>query len=328
MPRSRACSPAGVLGLSSEATSVKGRTGLGGDGMTGKGGKTSPALPASHSRGKRGREVIAIRRGRRLPLSLVLLLAASLAVPGGCSTSPERRDAETTEVPVYSYVVEAEYPHDTGDFTQGLCLVDGELYEGTGLWGRSRLTRSEFPGGRVLGSVSLAPEYFGEGVTVMGDEVFQLTYTSHLCFVYDRESLELRRTFSYPTEGWGLTHDGKSLIMSDGSSTLYYLDPRSGEELGRVEVTDAGGPVADLNELEYAAGMIYANIWKTDRIAVISPESGAVRAWIDLTGLNPEPERLVDPYVLNGIAYDEGSGGLLVTGKCWPRLYLISLRRG
>ncbi len=231
------------------------------------------------------------------------------------------------DIPVYSYAVEAVYPHDQSDFTQGLCLADGELFEGTGLWGESRLVRSEFPGGKVLGSVSLAPEHFGEGVTVMGDEVFQLTYTSHLCLVYERESLEMKRTFSYPTQGWGLTHDGQSLIMSDGSSTLHFLDPHSGRETGRVEVSAGGEPVANLNELEYVDGEVYANIWKTDLVAVIAPESGEVRAWIDLSGLNPEPDRLVDPYVLNGIAYHRASGNLLVTGKCWPLLYMISLQR-
>ncbi len=229
------------------------------------------------------------------------------------------------DIPVYSYVVEAVYPHDADNFTQGLCLADGELFEGTGLWGRSRLIKSAFPSGETLASISLAAEHFGEGVTVIGDEVFQLTYTSHLCFVYDRESMEQKRTFRYPTEGWGLTHDGESLIMSDGSATLRFLDPLSGKELRRVEVSAGGQPVAYLNELEYVDGEVYANIWKTDRIAVIAPETGAVTAWLDLAGLNPQPDRLVDPYVLNGIAWDRESGDLLVTGKCWPYLYRVSL---
>lgn len=269
-----------------------------------------------------------MRAGRR-PISLLLLALslalASGALSGGCSGTGGAGDAGAGGIPVYAYTVEASYPHDTDNFTQGLCLVDGVLYEGTGLWGRSRLIKSEFPSGEPLASLPLAPEHFGEGVTVMGDEVFQLTYTSHLCFVYDRDDLGLKRTFTYPTEGWGLSHDGSSLIMSDGTSYIHYLDPLTGEEKRRVQVSDGYGPVANLNELEYIDGVLYANIWKTDLIAAVDPETGKVTAWIDLAGLNPEPDRLVDPYVLNGIAWDPENGHLLVTGKCWPYLFRISL---
>ncbi|RJP35028.1 MAG: glutaminyl-peptide cyclotransferase [Actinobacteria bacterium] len=229
------------------------------------------------------------------------------------------------EAPVYGYEVIATIDHGRDDFTQGLDFDDGILYEGTGLQGSSRLIKTDPETGAVLDSLALAPEYFGEGVTVLGDEIFQLTYTSNLGFVYDKESLELKRTFVYATEGWGLTHDGESLIMSDGTATLFFLDPASGSEKRRVGVSDNLGPVTCLNELEYVDGEVYANVWKTSLIAVISPLTGKVTAWIDLAGLNPDPANLVSPYVLNGIAYQEETGHLLVTGKCWPYVYEIAL---
>ncbi|MDD3717695.1 MAG: glutaminyl-peptide cyclotransferase [Actinomycetota bacterium] len=229
------------------------------------------------------------------------------------------------EAPVYSYEVIEVYAHGSEDFTEGLVMDGGILFEGTGLRGQSRLIKTDLRSGEVLDVLELDPEYFGEGVTVLGGEVFQLTYTSGLGFVYDRDSLELKRSFSYASEGWGLTHDGKSLIMSDGSPALYFLDPASGTETGRVNVSDNLGPLSDLNELEYVAGEIYANIWHTSLIAIISPASGDVTGWVDLAGLNPDPSRLRGEYVLNGIAWVEESGHLLVTGKNWPHIYEIRL---
>jgi glutaminyl-peptide cyclotransferase len=281
-------------------------------------------------------------RRYRNPLGIILLLLLLLLsfACAGCGGKIEREMAgdipsaeealnreflSTRDAPVYSYEVIETYEHDAGDFTQGLYLDGDVLYEGTGRYGSSRLLKSDLRTGEVLGVLELAPEYFGEGVTVLGDEAFQITYTSNLGFVYDKETLELKRSFTYATEGWGLTHDGESLIMSDGTAALYFLDPQDGTETGRITVSDNLGPVVNLNELEYVDGEVYANIWKTSLIAVISPRSGEVSGWIDLAGLNPDPENLADPYVLNGIAYRTDTGRLLVTGKCWPFIYEIEL---
>jgi len=269
----------------------------------------------------------------------VLLACTSLAL-GGCGNSTEQGGTDGAaeearvrnleflagrDAPVYSYEVIEVYDHDSGNFTQGLVLDGDVLFEGTGLNGRSKLLKTDFQTGAVLGAVPLAPEYFGEGVTVLGDEVFQLTYTTNLGFVYDSGSLQQIRTFSYPTQGWGLTHDSGSLIMSDGSDTLHFMDPASAAETGRIRVFDNLGPVLNLNELEYIDGKIYANVWKTDLIAIISPTSGEVAGWIDLAGLNPDPVDLTGENVLNSIAYDEETGHLLVTGKCWTHMYEIDL---
>ncbi len=284
----------------------------------------------------------------KVPLAILSALACACAAlslagcgetagqreSGKAGPAAERQEARSREflagreAPVYGYEVIETHDHDPGDFTQGLALDGGILYEGTGLRGRSRLIKSELEGGEILDVHQLAPEYFGEGVTVMGDEVFQLTYASHQGFVYGKEDLEQLRTFAYATEGWGLTHDGESLIMSDGTAVLRFLDPADGEERGRVHVSDNLGSVPMLNELEYIEGEVYANVWLTDLIAIISPRTGEVTGWIDLAGLNPDPGNLVDPYVLNGIAYDPETGHLLVTGKCWPHIYEIALVPG
>ncbi|MBN2028023.1 MAG: glutaminyl-peptide cyclotransferase [Actinobacteria bacterium] len=275
-----------------------------------------------------------------ISLLLVMLLPCLGLAPVACGVRVEERSPDeareremaqsleflaSRDAPVYGYEVIATYAHDSGDFTQGLDLDGGILYEGTGRKGRSRLLKTDLATGAILDTLSLAPEYFGEGVTVLGDEVFQLTYTSNLGFVYDKHSLGLKRTFAYATEGWGLTHDGDSLIMSDGTDVLYFLDPAGGSERGRIGVRDNLGAVTLINELEYMDGEIYANIWQTSLIAIISPLTGEVSGWIDLAGLNPDPENLVSPYVLNGIACDAETGHLLVTGKCWPHIYEISI---
>lgn len=280
------------------------------------------------------------RRQYTISLLLVIILSCLCIVPAACGDRTEdngggeARELERTrnleflagrDAPVYGYEVAATYAHDTGDFTQGLDLDGGILYEGTGRQGQSRLMKKDLASGAVLDAISLAPEYFGEGVTVLGDEVFQLTYESGLGFVYDKHSLESKRTFTYASEGWGLTHDGDALIMSDGTAALYFLDPASGSVRGSVDVYDNLGSVILINELEYIDGEVYANIWQTSLIAIISPATGEVSGWIDLAGLNPDPEKLVFPYVLNGIAYDADTGHLLVTGKCWPHIYEISI---
>ncbi len=227
--------------------------------------------------------------------------------------------------PIYSYNIVNTYPHDPDAFTQGLVFDAGVLYEGTGLYGRSSLRKVELETGDILQIRELSDQLFGEGTTICGDRIVQLTWQSHIGFVYDRDSFELLQEFSYSTEGWGITYDGKRLIMSDGTSTLHFLDPQTFEETGHVEVFDNDGPVIRLNELEYVQGEIYANIWQTDRIARIAPETGRVVGWIDLSGLLTE-EDLSEPVdVLNGIAYDAQSDRLFVTGKLWPTLFQIEV---
>lgn len=228
-------------------------------------------------------------------------------------------------VPVFTYSVRNAYPHDRTAFTEGLVVDGGALYESTGLNGQSTLRRVDLASGKVLQSVPLSAEYFGEGITVWGDHIIQLTWKSHVGFVYDKTSFKLLATFNYPTEGWGLTHDDQHLIMSDGTATLHFLNPDTLEETGRITVTDAGQPVFKLNELEFIRGEIWANVWQTDRIARIAPATGYVTAWIDLTGLLGPADRQQPVDVLNGIAYDAEHDRLFVTGKLWPKLFEITL---
>jgi glutamine cyclotransferase len=228
--------------------------------------------------------------------------------------------------PVHGYHVVASYPHDPEAFTQGLAYVDGTLYEGTGLAGASSIRRVDLETGEVLQVRALAASHFGEGIAVVGGRLFQLTWRNRVCFAYDPATFDLLQTFAYQGEGWGLASDGSRLIMSDGTSRLTFRDPATFAELGGVAVRDGDAAVADLNELEWVAGEIWANVWRTDRIARIDPATGRVRGWVDLTGLLPEADRegrRVD--VLNGIAFDAATGRLFVTGKLWPKLFEIAL---
>jgi glutamine cyclotransferase len=241
------------------------------------------------------------------------------------STSPLQSAPSSGPAKVYTYKIVNTYPHDKDAFTQGLVLENGVLYEGTGLRGMSTLRRVSLETGEVLQSVELSPEYFGEGVTVYGNRLIQLTWKSNVGWVYDRNSFELIQEFNYPTEGWGITHDEEQLIMSDGTSTLYFLDPETFTEVRHIQVFDLKGSVAGLNELEYIQGEIYANIYPTDRIVRVSPQTGQVTAWIDLTGLLRPDVSYGRADVLNGIAYDADNDRLLLTGKRWPTLYEVDL---
>ena len=232
--------------------------------------------------------------------------------------------AAKLSAPVEGYRVVHTYPHDSSAFTQGLVMVDGMLYEGTGLNGRSSVRAVDLATGRVLQSVKVPDKYFGEGLTDWGSNLIELTWMAHRGFVYDRFSMRLVRTFQYKGEGWGLTHDGKNLIMSDGSPVLRFLDPVTFKVVRTLAVSDGGRPVKELNELEYIHGEIYANVWQTDRIARISPKTGEVIRWIDLSGLL-ESEPSDGNAVLNGIAYDQRNDRLFVTGKLWPKLFEIKL---
>jgi glutamine cyclotransferase len=226
---------------------------------------------------------------------------------------------ETETVPIYTYSVINAYPHDKEAFTQGLVFVDGYLYEGTGIKGASTLRKVKLETGDVLQFHRLPKQFFGEGITIYQDKIIQLTWRSRTGFVYDRQSFRLVRRFRYPTEGWGITHDGKRLIMSDGTATLYFLDPENFKKIGHILVRDAHGPISNLNELEYIRGEIYANVWRKNLIVRISPQTGTVVGWIDLGGLCRWNG------VLNGIAYDAEHDRLFVTGKLWPFIYEIKL---
>ena len=251
--------------------------------------------------------------------SLILCVAIPLLVRCGSASTA------TSAVPVFTVSIINAYPHDRDAFTQGLVFESGVLFEGTGLRGRSTLRRVDLETGEILQIRRLPDQLFGEGITVFGERIIQLTWQAGVGFVYDKASFELLGEFRYPTQGWGITHDGKRLIMSDGTSTLRFLDPETFEEIGSIEVRDRDGPVTRLNELEYVKGEIYANVWQTDRIARIAPDTGDVIGWIDLTGIL-KPEDRVEPVdVLNGIAYDAANDHLFVTGKFWPWLFEIEL---
>ncbi|MGA8741731.1 MAG: glutaminyl-peptide cyclotransferase [Terracidiphilus sp.] len=227
-----------------------------------------------------------------------------------------------------TYHVVHAYPHDQRAFTQGLVYVDGHLYESTGIEGQSSLREEDLETGRILRMQMVPDKYFAEGLTDWKNTLIQLTWQSHIAFVYDLDTFHLRRTFSYTGEGWGLTHDAKSLILSDGTATLRFFDPETFKEVRRITVKDSGKPVTQLNELEYIHGEIYANIWHSDRIARISPATGRVLGWIDLKGLMPRDQLSNDEAVLNGIAYDAAHDRLFVTGKLWPKVFEIAVIPG
>lgn len=270
---------------------------------------------------------------KALAIILVLFnLLTTVISEAGCeneeTTIPPASTPAQTDVPsvsIYTYNIVTSYPHDRNAFTQGLVIEDGVLYEGTGLNGRSSLRRVDLETGEVEQIRELPAQFFGEGITVHGDTIIQLTWQSNVGFVYDKESFELLGDFNYPTEGWGITHDGKHLIMSDGTATLRFLDTETYEEVSRVEVSGENGPVTKLNELEYIQGRIYANVWQTDRIAIIAPETGHLTGWIELGGLLRAEDFSEPVDVLNGIAYDAEKDRLFVTGKLWPRLFHIEL---
>ncbi len=229
----------------------------------------------------------------------------------------------TATGPVFTYTIINTYPHDPYAFTQGLIYTDGILYEGTGLYGRSSLRKVKLETGEVITTYNLPSQFFGEGITIFNNKIIQLTWQNRLGFVYDKNSFALQRQFNYPTEGWGITHDGQRLIMSDGTATLYFWNPDTLAEIGQIQVHDHDKPIVRLNELEYVNGEIYANIWQTDFVVRIDPQSGQVTAWISLAGLLGATSSSVD--VLNGIAYDAPHDRLFVTGKLWPSLFEIKL---
>ena len=227
--------------------------------------------------------------------------------------------------PYMTYEIIKTYPHAPQAFTQGLVYHQGVLYESTGLYGESSLRKVDLESGNVLARVDLPADYFAEGMVIFDDQIFQLTWRENTGFVYTLEDFSLIQQFSYPTEGWGLTHDGQNLIFSDGSSTLYFMNPSTFEIMESIAVTYQDQAIMRLNELEYIRGEIFVNIWQTDDIVRIDPQTGQVLGWIDLRGILPEDLRTSETDVLNGIAYDQEGDRLFITGKRWPRLYEIRL---
>ena len=233
--------------------------------------------------------------------------------------------ASTASVPQYTYKILKVFPHDPGAYTQGLVYKEGFLYEGTGLNGRSSVRKVQLESGEVLQRVDLPPEFFGEGIALLRGKIFQLTWKAGTGFIYDDHDFHLLRKFSYPGEGWGLTTDGRLLYMSDGTPEIRVLNPESLKEVRRIKVHDGTSPVTELNELEFINGEIFANVWQMDRIARISPHTGKVVGWIDLSGILSPMYRRTPDAVLNGIAYDAQGKRLFVTGKLWPNIFEIKL---
>ena len=225
---------------------------------------------------------------------------------------------------LWTFEIVATIPHEPTAFTQGLVVHGGQLYESTGQYGESTLRRVDLATGRVDKLITLNNAYFGEGIRIFGERLYQLTWQNNLALVYDVKTFDRVGTYRYDGEGWGLTHDGTHLIVSDGSAAIRFHDPETFEVVRRLSVQADGKPVSNLNELEYINGEIWANLWYQDRIARISPETGAVLGWIDLTGLYT-PSRRASEDVLNGIAYDAEADRLYVTGKNWPWLYQIEV---
>lgn len=240
--------------------------------------------------------------------------------------SPSNSNA-SPEAPVYRFEVVNTYPHDPAAFLQGIVFHNGAFLESDGQYGQSNLRRVELKTGKVLKQVSVPPQIFAEGMTLFNGKIYQLTWKNQKGFIYDPDSLQKLGEFRYDGEGWGLTHDNESLILSDGTNQIRFLDPTTYVVKRTIQVTFRGRPLEELNELEFVKGEIYANIWHADRIVRIDPQSGNILGWIDLAGLLPTAERSDEEAVLNGIAYDEASDRLFVTGKLWPKIFEIRLKK-
>ena len=250
---------------------------------------------------------------------LVVSLSGLTPFNGSSPTpTPSTLNGSTT----YTYKILKTYPHNTTAFTEGLVFENGVLYESTGQYGSSSLRQVNLENGAVQKEIFLPSQYFAEGLTVVDGSLIQLTWQDNIGFIYDKETFGLLGNFSYDTEGWGLTYNGNELIMSDGSSNLYFLNPITFQKVGELSVHDGNTSITNINELEYVNGDVYANIWLEQKIAIINPQTGTVKGWIDLTGIFQSSN--IDD-VLNGIAYDSATGRLFVTGKDWPNLYQITI---
>jgi glutamine cyclotransferase len=269
-------------------------------------------------------------------LLLTLTFACASGCDGGSHTNATANRAGANvksspggaeQSPVYGYEVVNTFPHDPEAFTQGLIFHDGALVESTGIERRSSLRRVELQTGKVLQKVDVPRDFFAEGMTLFNGKIYQLTWKGEKGFIYDPQTFEKTGEFTYTGEGWGLTHDADSLILSDGSDKLRFIDPNNYQVRRTVGVTDGGRPVFSINELEYVRGEVYANVWHKNLVARIDPQTGHVKGWIDLSGIL-KPGDVTDPEaVLNGIAYDESSDRLFVTGKLWPKLFEVRLKQ-
>ena len=269
-------------------------------------------------------------KGALRPMGMILVLSlplTSFSCQTGAVTSPLAERALGKEALTYGFEVVNAWPHDSEAFTQGLVFRDGKLLESTGQEGKSSLRSVELETGKVLKKVDVPSPYFAEGITLLRGKIYQLTWQHQQGFIYDQWTFEKVGTFTYQGEGWGLTNDGESLIESDGSNQIKFMDPNNFHVRRTIAVLDRGAPVMEINELEFVRGEIYANIWHDDRIARIDPKTGRVSGWINLKGLLPSSEMRGEEAVLNGIAYDEINDRLFVTGKLWPKLFEIRLKQ-
>ena len=257
--------------------------------------------------------------GKILPLCAVPFLA--LAMAAQVPTIPPAG----SRAPVYNYTIVHSYPHDPDAFTEGLEFHDGFLYESTGLNGKSSIRKVKLETGEVLQNRNISRDYFGEGITFWRDDLFQLTWISEIAFVYDAKTFASKKSFNYKGEGWALSHNDEDLVMSDGTPQLRFIDPATFKERRRLTVTDAGVPIRYLNELEWIKGEIFANVYTTDYIARIDPSNGRVTGWVDIRGMLPRQND--GNTVPNGIAYDAAGDRLFVTGKYWPKLFEIKIKR-
>ncbi len=264
--------------------------------------------------------------GNRLKIMryALIMIAACLVACGPRASQRGRGNAGDAPVR-YGYKIVNSHPHDTGAYTQGLFWSEGELYESTGEHGSSTLRRVDPATGEVRQKIALADHYFGEGTTLIGDEIFQLTWQQGKCFVYDADTFELRREFSYKGEGWGLTTDGAKLYMSDGTPNIVVRNPATFDAERTIVVRNAGRPVYDVNELEWIEGRIWANIYMTNEVIIIDPADGRVEGVIDFTGIVSRLIVTRDTDVMNGIAWDEEGERIFVTGKNWNRLFEIEI---
>jgi glutamine cyclotransferase len=260
----------------------------------------------------------------KVTLAIVLFVVAILCVGGvlvvilNLGQTPN----DSTSPTLYTYQIIKTHPHNTTAFTEGLVFNNGVLYESTGEYGYSSLRQVNLENGVVEQEVLLPNKYFGEGLTVVNESLVQLTWREKIGFIYDKETFSLLGNFSYSSEGWGLTFNGSDLIMSDGTSKLTFINPVTFQQIGQISVHDGNTPVTNINELEFISGYVYANIWMQQKIAIINPQTGTVKGWIDLTGIY-QTNNLDD--VLNGIAFDSQTNRLLITGKDWSNLYEITI---
>jgi glutamine cyclotransferase len=277
------------------------------------------------------KRLILLPKARFRPIGITLVMVFSLTNLScrseAITNRANKNGPERELVPTFEYEIVHVYPHDPDAFTQGLSFQDGNLLESTGEVGRSSLRRVELETGKVLQQVDVPAPYFAEGITFLKGKIYQLTWQHQVGFIYDAWTFEKIGTFNYQGEGWGLTNDGQSLIFSDGTNRVRFLDPDNFQVRKTIAVFENNTPLNEINELEYVQGEIYANIWHADRIARIEPQTGRITGWIDLRELLPPNEVQDEEAVLNGIAYDETSGRLLVTGKLWPKLFEIRLTR-